>query len=271
MKKLELPSVTLAAISGVKIFSTIQALKYSMRCIKFGDAIFITNKKPLCIPKNIRFEYAKIKTINDYNYLVMYDLHKFIQTQYVLIVHYDGFIINPHKWQNSFLDYDYIGAPWPKERQIFDANGNLVQVGNGVGLRSKRLLEIASALKLPFEPYDGLYSEDSLICIKYRHLFEQNGIKFAPVEMAEHFSHEQYAPKNITPFMFHDFKYKRIDRFIWFAHLPVIAEIGRSIWFVHLPALAKKSIRLFLWFVPPVIYKLPAKIWSIFKYMRNKK
>lgn len=40
------------------------------------------------------------------------ELNKYIETDYVLIVQYDGFILNPKAWMDEFLEYDYIGAPW---------------------------------------------------------------------------------------------------------------------------------------------------------------
>ena len=43
---IELPNVTLAALSSNKIRETILAMKYSMREIKFGDCVFISHKKP---------------------------------------------------------------------------------------------------------------------------------------------------------------------------------------------------------------------------------
>ena len=30
-----------------------------------------------------------------------------------MVVHADGFIVHPEMWRDEFLDYDYIGSPWP--------------------------------------------------------------------------------------------------------------------------------------------------------------
>lgn len=46
-EKLQLPQVTLVAMTSVNIKETIQAMEYSMRGIDFGDAVLITHKKPL--------------------------------------------------------------------------------------------------------------------------------------------------------------------------------------------------------------------------------
>ena len=37
----------------------------------------------------------------------------------MLIVQDDGFIINKNLWDEEFLSYDYIGAPWPLDEKWF--------------------------------------------------------------------------------------------------------------------------------------------------------
>lgn len=39
-------------------------------------------------------------------------LDSYIETPHVLVVQYDGFILNPDAWTDEFLEYDYVGAPW---------------------------------------------------------------------------------------------------------------------------------------------------------------
>ena len=207
--KLKLPNVTIAALACENIYETIQALKYSMKRIEFGDAVLVSWKKPFYLPKNIRFEYTgKNKTIDEFNYKIIYEMYKYIRTDFMLLIHYDGFVINTLSWQNDFLNYDYIGAPWPKNKYLLDANGNICRVGNGVSLRSRRLMELPSKLNLPFEPaFKGLHNEDLFICVKNKHIFEQNGIKFAPLETAKYFSREAdiAEARDIAPFAFHDY------------------------------------------------------------------
>jgi len=206
---LKLPNVTIAALASTRRHATAQALKYSMRNIEFGDAVFLSHKKPLCLPDNVRFEkVGKNKSIDDFSYKLIYDLHKFIHTEFVLIVHHDGFVINPDMWRAEFLNYDYIGAPWPKNKKLTDAAGNIVRVGNGASLRSKKLLELPSKINMPFEPaYNGLYNDDLLVCVKNRHIFESHGLKFAPLDTAKYFSHEANIAEiqGIKPFMFHGY------------------------------------------------------------------
>ena len=45
--------------------------------------------------------------------------YKYIKTSHVLIVQWDGYIINSKKWDSRFLNFDYIGAPFiPREYDI---------------------------------------------------------------------------------------------------------------------------------------------------------
>lgn len=248
---LKLKDVTIAALACTHLYETVQAMKYSMKNIGFADAVFISHKKPFYLPKNIRYQYtSKNKSMDEFSYKIMYELHKYISTGYVLLIHYDGFVINPDMWKDEFLEYDYIGSPWPENKKFTDIKGNLCRVGNGVSLRSKKLLELPSKIGLPFEPgYKGSYNEDLLICAKYKHIFEQNGLRFASLEIAKHFGREASVPetKGIRTFLFHDyfggnFKNKRFGR-VWLKYWlinrpfhflngtflkPVIKKIGKK-------------------------------------------
>lgn len=224
---LKLKNVTLTALACTNLYETVQAMKYSMKDIEFGDAVFISHKKPFYLPSNIRYEYtSRNKSMDEFSYKLMYDVHKYIKTEFALIVHYDGFVINPQLWKDEFLRYDYIGAPWPELRSFKDIHGKICRVGNGASLRSKKLMEFPSKDSIPFEPgINGLYNEDLLICIKYRHLFEAAGMQFAPLDIAKHFSREAPIPENegLKTFMFHDyfgenFKNKRFGR-VWLKYL----------------------------------------------------
>ena len=52
--KLQLPQVTLAAMTSVNVRQTVKAMDYSMKGIDFGDCVLITHRKPLFLPKTIR-------------------------------------------------------------------------------------------------------------------------------------------------------------------------------------------------------------------------
>ena len=213
-EKLELPNVTLAAMSSVNIYETVKALQYSMREIEFGDVLLITHRKPFFLPKEIHYKHtSKLTDIDAFNYKMVYELADYIDTDYVLLVHYDGFVVNPESWREEFLAYDYIGAPWPlpKNNTTYrDSKGNICRVGNSVSIRSKKLLEFPKQANLKWERMeDGNYNEDTFLCCKYKNVIEDAGMTFAPIEVAKYFSHEHMVPEIMDvdkPFVFHKWR-----------------------------------------------------------------
>lgn len=136
----------------------------------------------------------KLDSISSYNNFMLTELWKYIDTDFVLIVQWDGYIVDGRLWREEFLDYDYIGAVWPQ----FDDD---YRVGNGgFSLRSKKLLHAISNSKFVFDENE---SEDILICrLNRKYLEEEYLIKFADENVANVFSYEQSEPKNNT-FGFH--------------------------------------------------------------------
>jgi len=207
MKKVILDNVTLVCMTSVLIPESIKALQFSSKDIQFNKVKLISDKKPNNLPSDITFEYTSpINNIDEWNYRVVYDLDDYIDTDFMILIHDDGFIVNAESWNNNFFNYDYIGAPWNHEILI-DEYGKKIMVGNSVSLRSKKLLSIPKKHSMPWVPYDGNTNEDTQICVWNRKLFTNNGIKFASYEVAKYFSHETYFDdfEGINPFCFHNF------------------------------------------------------------------
>lgn len=191
---LELPQITLAALigAGYKTEEHIQAIKKSRERIKFGAVKLI--------------QLPGVKNIDTWNKAVIYELPKHIDTEFCIFIHHDGWIINPEVWTNDWLNYDFIGAPWPLPQDDYsyrDEAGELVRVGNSVSLRSKKLMRLVAMRKWQF--YYGNCNEDGFIACHNRKWLEQQGCKFAPLEVAKYFSKEHELPenKNIKTFAFH--------------------------------------------------------------------
>jgi hypothetical protein len=208
-EKLNLPDVTLITVSSVNIPDTIDALMYSLRGINFGAVKFVTHEKPECLPAQIEYcECPRISSRDEYSHYILYQLKDHVDTPYCLVIQKDGFVLNPHLWQDQFLEYDYIGAPWPPQMGLPDSRGRCVRVGNGgFSLRSKKLLSLPFELGLPFEKKDGLLNEDMLLCASFNTILENHGVRFAPVDVARWFSHEHPVKETeaIKPFGFHDY------------------------------------------------------------------
>jgi len=208
-----LSNVTLVAVATTEVEATSMAIMYSCRDIVFGRVLLIANYNPN--PNSKEYEFIKIsafKNISEWGKFVVFELFKFINTDFIILIHADGFIVNPNKWTNNFLNYDYIGSPWPLSKHPIafkDINGNECRVGNSVSLRSKKILELPTKLNLKWENFIlNFENEDGYLCCQHKVLLESKGIKFAPLEVAIHFGRELPLPENkgISPFLFHKWK-----------------------------------------------------------------
>jgi signal peptidase I len=204
---LKLKNVTIVSVAGVNAETSLKAIKYSQSKIQFAESKLIT-------PSDLRdneVEVIKCKNLNyeEYNYFIVYELYKYINTDFALVVQNDGFVVNESQWTDSFLKYDYIGALWPIPKDDFsykDSQGDLYRVGNGgFSLRSKRLMGLADKLNLEWKEYFGYFHEDGFICVHNRKIYEKNGCVFADIETASKFSHETDVDENRDklPFGFH--------------------------------------------------------------------
>ena len=222
---IKLPNVTLISIDTTDNLSgTLKGVYTSMSGINFGAVKIITTKKQIennysLVVDGIVLEepVVDIKNYNDYNHYVIHDLHNHVNTSHCLLVQPDGFVLFPEKWNNEWLKYDYIGAPWAyAEDAYIDPFGNHHRVGNGgFSLRSKKFLEVPTKVEVPWETNnsdfywmpEGVvnYHEDGNVCVHNRHIFIEQGCKYAPVEVAIRFSQETRVSEcdGITPFGFH--------------------------------------------------------------------
>ena len=111
MSMINLNNITMVAVACVRVQETLKALKYSYKNISFNSVKLFTHE-------DIDDDYIEIINIDkldyeNYNRFIVYELHKYIDTDFVLIIQDDGYIINPTKWSDNFFNYDYIGAIWP--------------------------------------------------------------------------------------------------------------------------------------------------------------
>lgn len=205
---INLNNVTLVAVSSVQHDANIYALRESTKGLKFASVKFLTDADIICDDIEI-VKIDRLNSIDEYSKFMIYDLDHHIDTDFALIVQYDGYVLNSESWTDDFLKYDYIGAPFPlpsDDVSYRDARGTLVRVGNGgFSLRSKKLISLPNKLNLPWKSFFGYYNEDGFIVCHNRHIYEEEGCVFAPIEVAAKFSHEHAIDENkgIRPFGFH--------------------------------------------------------------------
>ena len=203
-KKLTLPNVTLLAVTSVEIEQHQISLKISSQNIEFGAVKLLSSSLPE--KKYSDIEYVSVTPMDRYdqNRFMVDDLHKYFETSHCLYVEADSFVVNADLWKEEFLEFDYIGAPWPNKIQmdpnlvgspglpgpipILNMKENCVGSG-GFSLRSRKLLETTSkinfdSLKFPFK------NEDVIIChYLYKEMIDK-GIRFAPPKLAAQFALE---------------------------------------------------------------------------------
>jgi hypothetical protein len=182
--KADLSSVTLVAATGVALAATVKALRASMIQADFAEVLLLSNCPPPAEAEGIRWRRIEpIRSRDDYSRFMLRNLVEHIRTPHALCVQWDGYVLDGGAWDPAFLDYDYIGAPWP---HFHDAHN----VGNGgFSLRSRRLLEASRVL-----PLDPPLLEDVIICRRCRPDLERQGIRFAPEAVARRFSYERMDP-----------------------------------------------------------------------------
>ena len=195
MIKINLPDVTLIALSGLDYQSKehAEALRKSCEGIEFGAVKYIQDNK--------------IKNIEDWNRVVIYDLPKYVETSHALFLHADSHVIHPELWDNDWLGLDFIGSPWPEPRwkgEFEDTLGRVQRVGNSVSLRSKKLMDLVATQ--PMEEHYGNNNEDGQICIWLRAWLEDQGMQFATFWQALSFGREHTMSENkdIKTFLFHE-------------------------------------------------------------------
>lgn len=168
-----------------------KALQKCLAQATFADAVLLTHVGYQSTDPRIKtYAVSELKSIEDYSRFMIKNIDPYVTGSHVLVVQWDGYIVNPESWSSEFLKYDYIGAPWPDKSNA---------VGNGgFSLRSKKLL---SALADPQIVH--YHPEDRIICDEYKSYLEQkHGIAFAPVDLASRFACEMIPP-SVKPFGFH--------------------------------------------------------------------
>lgn len=192
-ERLELTSVTLCSVACVNVDATITALSKSLDLADFACCILLTDREPARIDPRISVRIIDpIRSARDYSLFVLRHLVDHIDTEYVLLCQWDGFVTDPAAWDDRFLGCDYIGAVWPQF-----ADGRVVGNG-GFSLRSRKLLEACRDPDFVVE-----HPEDVAICRTNRALLEErHSCRFAQPALAASFSFERKQPGGTT-FGFH--------------------------------------------------------------------
>lgn len=192
--KLLLPDVTLVAIDSFKPHRTIRAMQQVQELVSFGDTVLVTtaaqkanhgfNGRVMSVlPSSARSERERYLTTR---------ITETFTTSHCLHMEWDAGVNNPAAWDPSWLEYDFLGAPWPAGMQVkgFPVATEEARVGNtGFCLMSKRFADALANVSKPSETVVRGAS-DFYVCISLRPTLEKMGIRFAPPEVAYKFSCE---------------------------------------------------------------------------------
>lgn len=181
-------------------------------CLKvlpiFSDPIVL---HPGCelVPKIATWEtaFGNIKVIradsHTQNECFTKEMPKYITCDHALGIQWDGFIVRPDLWDESWLQYDWIAPPWPLQNI---PNPDHRVGSGGFCMFSKRMSD--AWLKV----IDLESNNDWQIGATRRNELEALGMKYAPVEVAEKFGREipieDSTVKEGESFGFHDFRHE---------------------------------------------------------------
>ena len=216
----ELPNITLIAYdNSARPEKTLSALQYCASLIKFAEVVFVCQRQP---SNGVNGETIRFVPDTGYEAAMDFEVNKVgahINTPFALFIHHDGYILNADAWNDDWLKYDFIGAPWPlngNEDHPGCADFPNSRVGNtGFCLKSKKFMSYCQHLGGSFKP--SMHG-DVFCCQVIRPQLEQLGVRFAPINVAAAFAWEnnieEYPKGRPDAFGFHNFRGKTVPRFI---------------------------------------------------------
>lgn len=168
--------------------ASLAALEFSCKEIEFATVQLLSPRVPKLSDGITWHCIQRLPSSEIYSKFVLDNLSKYMTQTHCLLVQWDGFVVNPEFWREQFLDYDYVGAPWPIEWSQAKTN----RVGNGgFSIRSKKL---ADRMIGEYEPSFHI-PEDNFICLTNKKILTLEGFKFAPADIAALFSWENPIPE----------------------------------------------------------------------------
>jgi len=202
-------SITVLAVTNRNYHDHCIAVNRTAGCLPQNvraERLIISPEQPPAIPNTpavpwFRIEPERLNGIQTYMKFLVAGLADIITTDFALLVHWDGFGVNPHRWRPEFLDYDYIGPPWPRFMSL--ETPRQARVGNGgFALRSRRWMETGTKIGYPGTP-----NEDEFMCNV------DTGCRIAPLELAAAWAIEnpieEYPKRSVADcFGFHDFLHR---------------------------------------------------------------
>jgi hypothetical protein len=161
-----------------------------MKQCDFVEAVLLTNVD-IKAPNITVINVGGLKTWAEYNYFIIKKLHEYFFSTHCIIVQHDSWVLDSSKWDEGFLDFDYIGA-----RGLSDGRNNY---NGGFSLRSHFFQEVIANDDF----LDITSPEDEVLTRLYRAYLESTyAINYCTDDVADKFAFELHEPVKAT-FGFH--------------------------------------------------------------------
>jgi len=208
-----IPELTIVAIDCYNYGKAVAALQKCNLQVRAARTVLLTDIDIMLEGIEV-IQIPTISSKEEYSQFCIKELYKYFDTSHCLVVQWDGYILDSSVWDENWLQYDYIGAPW-----LYVDGRN---VGNGgFSLRSKHLQEVLGT----DEKIEITSPEDEVIGRLYRdYLIETHGIKYPSEDIADLFSFELREPKAVT-FGFHSFFHQPYKPTIIFKRSGALGDI----------------------------------------------
>ena len=219
-----------------------RAVEETLKHIEVDEVLTFSNQPIVAGERLIKIEH--FPSVEAYCQFMLTGMLEHLTTDHLLFVQWDAMAYDQTKWTDEFLNYDYIGAPWPWY-------GDLSCVGNGgFSLRSRRLLEALQDPKIKMIPNDDTaMHEDRAIGLRYRpYLESEYNIRYPRREVAAQFSYElgpfqnsfgfhgiwniiRLADDKIADFYIENMNYQGWNHYKWHHVLFEIGRLNNSVYF----------------------------------------
>ncbi|MGZ9234681.1 MAG: DUF5672 family protein, partial [Anaerolineales bacterium] len=103
MKKIAASNTTLCLIDTQTHALAARAMRLTLSAMDFADALFISDSAGDTGGAR-HVAIAPLAGRAAYSRFVMKDLLRHIETEHVLLIQWDGYVVNPAAWSDDFLD-----------------------------------------------------------------------------------------------------------------------------------------------------------------------
>ena len=185
--KLYLPEVTLVMVETREHELAYHAVLDSVKQVDFGEVLILTDRPSEfwgLTQYNVKHRIHEVEDWPEklgWSRSWWYDVPPLVRTAFTLNIQWDSWVYESANWDDEFLKYDYVGAPWWYKDGMNVGNG-------GFSLVSTPLKRFLWTHQREFPCNTS--ADDDLLCRKYRPQLEAEGFRWAPENVASRFAFE---------------------------------------------------------------------------------